>query len=123
MATTDYSGMARTVEDRRANVLCAFYTHSDPIRSYMMSRLALTDGLSVLERAAGDEAFVEALLETQSNLRICCLDKNPTAVKALHDRFGNAVQAVCADSILASLSGDSGLLARSGLPERFDRIV
>lgn len=115
--------MARTVEDRRENVLCAFYTHSDPIRSYMMSRLALTDGQFVLEPAAGDGAFVEALHEARLNLHICCLDKNPDAIKQLHERFGDTVQTLCADTILSSLAGDSGLLARSGLPEKFDRIV
>ena len=115
--------MARTVEDRRENVLCAFYTHSDPIRSYMMSKLSLADGQFVLEPAAGDGAFVEALHEAQSNLHICCLDKNPIAIKELHDRFGDTVQTLCADTILSLLTGDSGLLARSGLPEKFDRIV
>jgi hypothetical protein len=115
--------MARTVEDRRENVLCAFYTHSDPIRSYMMSRLALADGQFVLEPAAGDGAFVEALHEAQFNLHICCLDKNPVAIKQLRDRFGDTVQALCADTILSSLAGDSGMLLRNGLPEKFDRIV
>ena len=115
--------MARTVEDRRENVLCAFYTHSDPIRRYMMSRLALADGQTVLEPAAGDGAFVEALHETQVNLHICCLDKNPAAIKQLHERFGDTLQTLCADTILSSLAGDAGLLARNGLPEKFDRIV
>lgn len=108
--------MARTVEDRRENVLCAFYTHSDPIRSYMMSKLALADGQTVLEPAAGDGAFVEALHETRLDLHICCLDKNPLAIKQLQDRFGDTVQTLCADTILSSLSGGSGLLARSRLP-------
>ena len=115
--------MARTVEDRRENVLCAFYTHSDPIRSYMMSRLALADGQFVLEPAAGDGAFVETLQELRLDLHICCLDKNPAAIRQLHEHFGDTVQTLCADTILSSLAGDSGLLARSGLPEKFDRIV
>lgn len=89
----------------------------------MMSRLALADGLSVLEPAAGDGAFVEALRETKFNLQVCCLDKNPDAVSHLHERFGNTAQTLCADTILSSLAGHSGLLARNGLPEKFDRIV
>ncbi|MGB8368881.1 MAG: class I SAM-dependent DNA methyltransferase [Limisphaerales bacterium] len=89
----------------------------------MMSKLALADGQTVLEPAAGDGAFVEALHETRLDLHICCLDKNPLAIKQLQDRFGDTVQTLCADTILSSLSGGSGLLARSGLPEKFDRVV
>ena len=115
--------MARTVADRRQNLFCAYYTDSDPIRGYMLSRLALEDGLSVLEPSAGDGAFVEALLGTGLHLKLCCIDRYPEAVKRLGVRFGNAVHAVRADTILDALDGAGGVLEGLGLPMRFHRII
>jgi hypothetical protein len=71
---TKLTSMARTVEDRRENVLCAYYTHSDPIRSYMMSRLALADGQLVLEPAAGDGAFVESSEYPDASASCACVN-------------------------------------------------
>jgi hypothetical protein len=89
----------------------------------MMSRLSLSDGLSVLEPACGDGAFVEALHSTGFRMTIWCLDKDPAALDRLHERFGQTVRVHRADTILSPLKGGSGLLARNGFPERFDRIV
>src|SRR5437867_1332175 len=100
--------MARTVEDRRANMLCAYYTHSEPIRRYMIGSLALRDGLSVLEPASGDGAFVEALLETGLVLKISCLDKNAGAIEGLRRKFNGRILTLCVDTILDSLTGASG---------------
>ena len=115
--------MARTTQDRSANVLCAFYTHSDPIRNYMVSRLDLRDSLSVLEPAVGDGAFVDALRETPFALDICCVDKNAGAIKKLHTRFGGEVRVLCADTILDSWNGEGNRYLRAGFPEKFDRVV
>lgn len=89
----------------------------------MIGRLALRDGLSVLEPASGDGAFVEALLETGLALSISCLDKNAGAIEGLRHKFSGKVRTLCVDTILDSLTGVSGKLSVAGLPERFDRIV
>ncbi len=115
--------MARTVDDRRANQLCAYYTHSDPIRDFMISRLALRDGLSILEPASGDGAFVDALVQTGLALNICCLDKNHAAIEELSQKYQTKIKTLCVDTILDSLAGIDGCLRKAGLPERFDRIV
>lgn len=87
------------------------------------SRLALADGLSVLEPAVGDGAFVEVLRASPHKLEIFCVDKNIAALDLLHNRFGEDMRALCADTILDQLAGESGLLRQSGMPEKFDRII
>jgi hypothetical protein len=89
----------------------------------MLSRLSLKDGLSVLEPAAGEGAFVAALLDTQLRLNICCIDKSLPAIDHLRSNFGESLKAFCADSILDSLTGHTSLLAKNECPEFFDRIV
>lgn len=126
--TTDSIGvflrqMARTVADRRQNLFCPYYTDSDPIRGYMLSRLGLETGQSVLEPSAGDGAFVAALLETGLGLKVYCIDKDPAAVERLGGRFGDSVQVIKGDTILDALDGAEGLLTKRGLPRRFERIV
>src|SRR5947207_1779642 len=115
--------MARTVEDRRQNLLCSYYTECDPIRTYMIARLSATDGLRVLEPSAGDGAFVKALLDWNPDLCVCCIDKDPEAIQKLAARFGHRVRAAVADTILDTLDGENGVFRRLGLAGRFDRII
>ncbi len=118
-----FAQMARTIADRQQNLFCSYYTDSDPIRGYMLSRIGLEEGLSVLEPSAGDGAFVESLLETGVRLQLCCIDKDPKAVSRLKVKFGDAVQVIKADTILDTLDGDGGVLEKLGLPVRFQRII
>ena len=115
--------MARTVEVRRANLLCAFYTNSDAIRGYMLSRLALKDDLCVLEPAVGDGAFIDALDRTHKHLKIVCIDKDQTVLRRVKNRFGGTVNVLHADTILDPLRGEAGLFREHDLPEKYDRIV
>jgi hypothetical protein len=89
----------------------------------MLSRLAVLNGMRVLEPSAGDGAFVEALLGAGLDLCMCCIDKNPEAVRKLRDRFGGRIQAAVADTILDQLGGEEGILRKLNLPTRFDRII
>ena len=88
-----------------------------------MSRLSLADGLSVLEPASGDGAFVEALRATNFDLTIWCLDKDKAALDRLQEKLGETVHVQQADTILSQLRGASGILAGHGFPEKFDRVV
>ncbi len=115
--------MARTTIERQQNVFCSYYTQSDPIRQYMLRKLNLRDGQTVLEPAAGDGAFVEALLQTRLKLRIFCIDKNPEAIGLLVRRYGGAIHTLEADTVLDRLCGREGRFRIAHFPERFDRIL
>lgn len=115
--------MSRTTIDRQQNVFCSYYTQSDPIRQYMLGKLNLRDGQSVLEPAAGDGAFVEALLQARLSLRIFCIDKNPQMIELLLRKYSGTIRALEADTILDQLCGHEGRFRIAHFPERFDRIL
>ncbi len=89
----------------------------------MIKKLDLQDCLTVLEPSAGDGAFVEELRRSNLDLKIFCIDKNPEALQALHEKFGNAIRTLRADVILDSLEENGGLFRTSDFPQRFDRII
>ena len=100
---------------------CSYYTYSDAIRDYMVQKLDLYPGLSVLEPCAGDGAFVERLIG--KGLQIICIDKNPDAVVKLQSNYGREVEILHADTVLDDLDTLAGVLALKGLPTLYDRII
>ncbi len=76
---------------RTRREFCSFYTESDPILTYMVSRLGLDDGDNILEPCAGDGVFIEKILNTTSkrNFGIEALDLNPKAIQGLNRKFRN----------------------------------
>lgn len=65
----------------------SFYTKSDPILNYMVSRLDLRDGDSVLEPCGGDGAFVDKILVKNPSTRIDVMELNPDAVSVLNGKY------------------------------------
>lgn len=86
----------------------------------MVGKLELRPDLSILEPACGDGAFVEALVGTNLSLDIFCLDKNPTAIKTVREKYRDSAKALCVDTILEPLRD---ALKSSAFPQTFDRII
>ena len=74
---------------RTRREFCSYYTDSDPILSYMVSRLDVQDGDLILEPCAGDGVFIRKIITLfpRNNYTIEAIDMNPKTVKKLHIRF------------------------------------
>lgn len=108
--------MQISIEQKRE--LGAFYTKSNEIVDYIIKRLELEDGLSVLEPAAGDGEFLKGLFKFDMNLDITAFDIDINCVKHLKSKFPN-VRVEQKNTIKENQS--SGLLAFS--KEKWDRIL
>ncbi len=98
----------------------AYYTKSAPLVEYLVNRLKLRDGLSVLEPAAGDGVLVEAMLARKHQLNLDLFELNAEAHAALCQKYGAlpGVQINLADTLL---SPELHLAANFG--GRYDRII
>ena len=98
----------------------AYYTKSAPLVEYMMNRLELRDGLSVLEPAAGDGVFVDAVLAREHQLNLELFELNADAHAVLRQKYSESpgVQINLADTLL---SPELHLAANFG--GRYDRII
>ena len=74
---------------RSVREFCSFYTESEPILEYMVSKLGSLDGETIFEPCAGDGAFIEKILERYSSksLDIVAYDLNALAIKNLEVKF------------------------------------
>ena len=112
--------MVNTVTNQMDEVYRSYYTKSDPIVKYMVTRLQLTQGLKVLEPCAGDGVFVEALNGFKKKLDIDIFDLNPAAIEVLKDKFQSSDSITIAeDDVL--FSPDLQLLANAG--GAYDRVI
>lgn len=77
---------------RTRREFCSYYTESDPILSYMVSRLDIQDGDLILEPCAGDGVFIEKIIASlpAKNYNIEALDLNPKAIEKLYNRFNQS---------------------------------
>ncbi len=77
---------------RTRREFCSYYTESDPILSYMVSRLDVQDGDLILEPCAGDGVFIEKIVDSlpAQNYNIEALDLNPEAIEKLYSRFNQS---------------------------------
>ena len=68
---------------------CSFYTESEPILTYMVSRLGVSEGDKILEPCAGDGVFIEKILTDygKTSLEIDAYDLNPEATSGLTSKF------------------------------------
>lgn len=67
--------------------LCSYYTDSEDIVSFMVSRLGLTEGARILEPSAGSGAFVDGILVRNIPVRIDALDIDPGAADLLERKY------------------------------------
>lgn len=71
------------------DTLCAYYTESEDITSYMASKVTVSDGDVILEPSAGEGIFIDELLKTNKSFRVDALDINGVAIDILKEKYKN----------------------------------
>lgn len=69
------------------DTLCSYYTESEDITSYMVSKVTVSDGDVILEPSAGEGIFIDKLLKTNKSFRVDALDINESAIKILKKKY------------------------------------
>lgn len=69
------------------DTLCSYYTDSHEITTYMSRQLGLKTCDKILEPAAGEGAFIDALLGFDSAISIDALDIDDRAVGILKEKY------------------------------------
>lgn len=66
---------------------CSFYTNSEDITYYMVSRLGINDGDIILEPSAGEGIFIDEILQARKRVHIDALDINDDAISVLQKKY------------------------------------
>lgn len=92
---------------RSRNVFQAYYTRSTQIVDYMIDRLEVYDGSSVLDPCAGDGVFVDAVLATGRNVQVTAYEVNAQDAAKLARKYGNSdkVSIRCGDALVETTGG------------------
>ena len=69
------------------DLYCSYYTESDEITSYMISKLNIKDNDIILEPSAGEGIFIDGIINQQKNVQIDALDINEKAVNILKKKY------------------------------------
>lgn len=69
--------------------LCSYYTNSEDITSYMVSRLGINENDIILEPSAGEGIFIDELLKTGKTIHVDALDIDEHAVSVLYKKYEN----------------------------------
>ena len=69
------------------DTLCSYYTESEDITSYMVSKVTVSDGDVILEPSAGEGIFIDELLKTNKSFQIDALDINKAAIEVLKEKY------------------------------------
>jgi hypothetical protein len=95
----------------------AYYTKSQPILDYMVSRLRPKPRCRVLEPCAGDGVLVDAVLSTQNDVVVDAYEFNPAAVQGLLSKYGDTsrVHVTQSDTLL-----DPNLLLKMNMGGYYD---
>ena len=73
---------------RTRREFCSYYTESDPILTYMTTRLDIQEGDSILEPCAGDGVLLKNYyLFLKKKYSLEALDLNPKAIEKLQQNF------------------------------------
>ena len=67
--------------------LCSYYTNSEDITEYMVSKLAVANNDIILEPSAGEGIFIDKILETNKSVQIDALDINSDAIAILKKKY------------------------------------
>lgn len=71
------------------DTFCSYYTNSEDITSYMVTKLEINDSDRVLEPSAGEGIFIDRILKTEKNVTIDALDINKEAINILTKKYKN----------------------------------
>ena len=68
---------------------CSYYTESEDITSYMVSKLCIAENDLILEPSAGEGTFIDAIISQRIPVRIDALDMNESAVLTMQKKYAN----------------------------------
>lgn len=71
------------------DTFCSYYTNSEDITSYMVSKLGISDGDIILEPSAGEGIFIDEIIKNNQQFRIDALDINNDAIRILKEKYKN----------------------------------
>ena len=71
------------------DIFCSYYTDSEDITSYMISKLNIEKNDIILEPSAGTGMFIDELIKNNKNLDICAIDINDEAISILNEKYKN----------------------------------
>ena len=96
----------------------SYYTKSDPIVSYMLQKLSVSEGMTVFEPCAGDGVFIDRLKDIE--ISIDAYELNPNAVKLLKKKYeGNKNVKITYGDMLTNAT----LFLFSNMGGGYDRII
>jgi len=98
----------------------SYYTKSEPILAYMVSRLRPAENSRLLEPCAGDGVFIDAVLTAKSDLNVDAYELNPDAAQCLLTKYVNnhRVHVCHSDTLL-----DPNLILRMNMGGYYDYII
>ena len=112
--------------NKMKDTLCAYYTNSSDITSYMVRRLKINSGDVILEPSAGEGVFIDAILKTRLPVKIDALDIDKKAISFLKEKYrGNGNISIReADTLLdgeldAIVSPEAWLKGANAQPDLF----
>lgn len=71
------------------DLFCSYYTNSDDITFYMVSRLGIDNNDVILEPSAGEGIFIDEILKVNSKSHIDALDINDNAISILKNKYAS----------------------------------
>lgn len=72
------------------DTFCSYYTNSEDITSYMVSKIGIIDGDIILEPSAGEGIFIDEIIKNKRQFCIDALDINSDAIRILKEKYKNA---------------------------------
>jgi adenine-specific DNA-methyltransferase len=106
--------------DRKSHkdIFRSYYTNDNVLVSYMVGLLALKDGDCCLEPSAGSGCFIDGLLATGKDIKICAIEISATAVDILSRKYQDAEKIAIIHSDFLEIEQDSITAVK-----KFDRIL
>lgn len=71
------------------DIYCSYYTESEDITSYMVSKMGISENDLVLEPSAGKGTFIDEILKRKIKIRIDALDINEDAILTMKEKYSN----------------------------------
>lgn len=98
----------------------AYYTNSDIITDYMISRLELKSSDTILEPSVGEGVFIDKILDFFPDIDITTYDIDPYSKKVMDQKYKNKknVKSYESDTLL-----DIDLDFREMVDDGFDKII
>lgn len=104
----------------KKDIYQAYYTKSDPIVDYMVSKLSLKEADKICEPCGGDGVFIDCILKENPKADIDIYELNPQSITKLTQKFSSysQIQIKQCDTLL-----DNDLILQSQFGGFYDKII